>query len=443
MDDAAPESRVTRVVERSDRTSVLQVQRARLQVVEGPDRGLEKEIPPEGLVVGSGSACDLILDDPSVSRRHFELRPVETGYRLRDRDSTNGTYVRGLRLTQALLVGDEEIEIGATKIRLVILEGVHELALSDRSSFGTLRGRGVEMRRALALLEQAAANDSTVLLEGESGTGKDHAAEAIHQASVRAGQPFVVVDCAAMQPTLMQSELFGHRQGAFTGAEHDRVGAFEAAEGGTVFLNEIGELPLELQPLLLRVLERREVQRVGDDRPRTVDVRLIAATNRDLERETAEKRFRHDLFFRIAVLRVRMPSLREHPEDIGMLAKLFVQHIRPDMDPVEVISDQVLSLLIGHDWPGNVRELRNVVERLILLPRQSEQIFDGFAGVERADWLETPFHRARGRWVDHFERIYLLHMLDTCDGVVTQAAARAEIPRQTFHRLMKKHGLGR
>jgi transcriptional regulator with GAF, ATPase, and Fis domain len=436
--------KITQIIEHNGRPAVLRIRKARLVVVEGPDRGLEHDIGAQAVTVGTAPECDLVLGDPSVSRRHFEIAPSEDGFRMRDFESTNGTRVRGVRIAEALLAADEEIAVGDSRIQLVLLQGRHELPLSHRSSFGALAGRSAVMRQLFATLSRVAPTGLTVLLEGESGTGKDLAAEMIHQASDRGGRPLVVVDCAAIQPNLMESELFGHVRGAFTGADHDRPGAFEVAQGGTVFLDEVGELPLSLQPKLLRVLERLEVRRVGDVRYRRVDTRLVAATNRNLDGEVAAGRFREDLYFRVAVVRIRMPALRDHPEDIGALARRFVQKLRPDLDPVEVISDDVLSMLISHRWPGNVRELHNVVSRLLVFPGRTEEVFDGVAGGgPQPDLLGLPFHLARGRWNDHFERTYLANVLDRCAGVVTRAAERAEIPRQTFHRLMKKHGLTR
>ena len=254
-------SSITRVVEQVGQLDTLRVRRARLEVVRGPDKGLSKEVHHLHVVVGTSPKCDLVLTDQSVSRRHFELGPSDKGYVLRDLASMNGTFLRGLRIVEVLLPGSEEIEIGRTTLLLSTLDEHEELPLSDKTSFGTMVGRSSAMRQVFAVLERAAPSDSTLLLEGESGTGKELAAENIHTHSLCKGKPFILVDCGAVTPTLVESELFGHCKGAFTGADRDRAGAFEEVNGGTVFLDEISEVDLSIQPKLLRLLDKREVKR--------------------------------------------------------------------------------------------------------------------------------------------------------------------------------------
>jgi len=437
---------VTRVITRPDNSSALRVRRARLKVAKGPDKGQQKEISPDGLVVGTAPDCELVLNDPAVSRRHFEVVPCEAGFRLRDLQSKNGTRVNDHLVGELTLTGSEDITVGASRLKLQVLAGHDEFPLSEQTAFGDLLGRSVAMRRIFALLERASELEATVLLEGESGTGKDLAAETIHRFSPRRDGPFTIVDCGAMQSTLVESELFGHAKGAFTGANQSRAGAFESANAGTVFLDEIGELDPGLQPKLLRLLEQRQIKRLGENAYRKVNVRVIAATNRDLNAEVAAGRFREDLFYRLSVVRVRVPPLRERREDVGLLARAFVQKLRPDLDPVEIVSGQVLSMLMSYDWPGNVRELRNVVERLLIFPDRPEAAIDALASPTRGgeeDLMQLPFHDARQRWTDRFEREYLMAMLDANRGVVAQAARMAGIPRQTFHRLMTKHRLAK
>jgi DNA-binding NtrC family response regulator len=434
----------TRIITKPDQSAALQVRRARLRVTKGPDKGRQKDVPHPGAVVGTSPDCDLMLTDPAVSRRHFEILPGENGFTLRDLGSKNGTLVGGMLLGEVTLTTGTDIQVGQSRLRFSILEGHDEYPLSPKTSFGSMLGRSTAMRQVFALLEPAAASDATLILEGESGTGKDLAAETIHSLSPRRNGPFVVVDCGTVHSTLAESELFGHRKGAFTGADQDRPGAIESADGGTVFLDEIGEIPSGVQPKLLRFLESKEIKRLGENRYRRVNVRLIAATNRDLGAEVEAGHFREDLFYRLSVIRVRFPPLRDRREDIGPLARSFVQKLRPDADPVEVISDQVLSMFQNHDWPGNVRELRNVVERLLLFPGRPGAAISptgGSSGQEAADLLSQPFHEARRSWTDRFEKIYLSSMLDAHGGVVSQAAEAAGIPRQTFHRLMAKHRL--
>jgi DNA-binding NtrC family response regulator len=435
----------TRIITKPDQSAALQVRRARLKVTKGPDKSQQKDLPPTGAVVGSSPDCDLILTDTAVSRRHFEILPGEDGFTLRDLGSKNGTLIGGMRLGEVTLTAGADIQVGQSRLRFTILDEHDEYPLSNKTSFGSMLGRSVAMRQVFALLEPSAVSDATLLLEGESGTGKDLAAETIHSLSPRRAEPFVVVDCGAVHSTLAESELFGHMKGSFTGADSDRAGAIESANGGTVFLDEIGEVPLGVQPKLLRFLENKEVKRLGENRYRQVDVRLIVATNRDLTAEVDAGRFREDLYYRLSVVRVRFPPLRERREDIGQLARSFVQKLRPDADPVEVVSDPVLSMFQNHDWPGNVRELRNVVERLLLFPERPEAAISptGRApgGQEADDLLGLPFHEARRAWTDRFEKVYLSSMLDNHQGVVSQAAEAAGIPRQTFHRLMSKHRL--
>ena len=437
-------STITRVITRADQQQALQVRRAELRVVRGPDKGLSVSLPPHGIVVGAGAGSDLVLHDPAVSGRHFELLPLDSDFVLRDLGSKNGTLVGRVRVLEARLEGGEEIWLGSSRLKLKLSDELEEFPLSDHSAFGSLLGRSLAMRQVFAMLERAAPSESNILLEGESGTGKDLAAEAVHMASPRRDKPLLVVDCAAMKAALVESELFGHCKGAFTGAEQERAGTFEAAKGGTVFLDEIGELEPGLQLTLLRVLEKREVKRLGENRHRPVDVRVIAATNRDLAKDVESGRFREDLFYRISVLRLRMPSLREHREDIGLLARAMVQKMAPDRDPLEVVHDQVLAMFLNHDWPGNVRELRNVVERLLLFPDRPQAALaakhsDGLK--LDLDVLGLPFAEAREQVVGSFERAYLAAGLDAAGGVVARAAEAAGMPRQSFYRLIKKHGL--
>ncbi len=436
----------TWVITRQQESESLRLQRARLKVVKGPDKGKQKDLESGGLVVGTSPESNLVLTDPAISWRHFEVVPTEKGYIVRDLGSKNGTKISGMYIREVLVTDGVNLEIGQSKIQFTLLKEHDEYQLSQKTSFGSLLGRSVMMRQVFAMLEPAATSDATVLLEGESGTGKDLAAENIHALSLRKTGPFVVVDCGTMQSTLAESELFGHKKGAFTGADHDRMGAIESAQGGTVFLDEIGELHPNIQPKLLRFLEKREIKRVGENHYRTVDVRLIAATNRDLKAEVEAGKFREDLFYRISVVRVRVPPLRERREDIALLARSFVQRLRPALDPTEVLSDQVLELLINYGWPGNVRELRNVIERLLLFPDRLDAIIQ--SSGEQTDpnmppFVSLPFHEARKIWNERFEKLYLSAMLDSCNGVVAHAAQKSDIPRQTFHRLMNKHGLSR
>jgi DNA-binding NtrC family response regulator len=289
------------------------------------------------------------------------------------------------------------------------------------------------MRALFALVEQAAASDSTVLIEGESGTGKEVLAEALHRASPRAERPFLVVDCGAIAPSLVESELFGHEKGAFTGADRLRIGALEEASGGTLFLDEIGELPLEQQVKLLRALESREVRRLGASKPKSIDVRVIAATHRRLDKLVASSQFRQDLYYRLAVIKVHVPSLRDRPEDILLLARRFLAELKPSLDPSALLSDAVSTALVSHRWPGNVRELRNVVQRLVLVGELATEL--------RAPVAPPDYDTARRQALDDFERDYCKSILTHAGGNVSRAAAAAGLSRQMLHRLLRKHDL--
>ena len=435
-------TQATLLLQKPDGTESLLLRRALLSVVQGPDRGLELELDRGRVCVGSGADCELRLSDSAVSRRHFELQATDAGYLLRDLGSTNGTLLGGVRVERALLCGAVSLVAGGSTVRLQPSDEVLELPLSRRGQMGSLLGRSVAMRRVFAMLEAAAASDSTVLLQGESGTGKELAAEALHLASGRRRGPLEVVDCGAIPAGVIESELFGHERGAFSGADRARAGALERAHGGTLFLDEVGELPLELQPRLLRFLERQQVKRLGATRHRQLDVRVVAATNRLLANEVDEGRFRQDLYYRLAVLVIELPPLRDRPDDVLLLAFHFAgEHAA---DPGELITDEIANLLSAYHWPGNARELRNTVERIAVAPRLGLQALQGAGQAALPDigkLEQLPFHEARRRWQDSFERRYLQLQLERAQGVVARASRQAQIPRQTMHRLLKQHGL--
>ena len=439
-------SSATRVLRHADGSESLLLRRARLSVVRGPDQGRELMIEAPRVRIGTDEECDLVLGDPAVSRLHFELLATEQGYLLRDLGSTNGTRVAGVRLQRALIDEPVLLTLGATTLRLEPSDETISLPLSSRGRFGGLVGQSPVMRRVFALLEQAAKAETTVLLEGESGTGKELAARALHDNSPRAAGPFMVLDCGAIAANLIESEIFGHEKGAFTGAEQTRAGAVEQADGGTLFLDEIGELPLALQPRLLRFLESRQVKRVGAQTHRRVDVRVVAATNRTLTAQVRRGAFREDLYYRLAVLRVELPPLRDRLEDVKLLAYHFAE--RFVADPAELVDARLETLLVAHSWPGNARELRNVIESIAALPEQRDALVHARtraaevpAGVDIGALIELPFHEARSRWQAVFERQYLSEQLSRAKGVVSHAAERAELPRPTLHKLLKQHGL--
>jgi transcriptional regulator with GAF, ATPase, and Fis domain len=433
-----------------DATTRLAQPRARaeavvLVVVDGPSRGKRVEIKKGVAKVGSSAACDLVLDDRAVSRLHFEVAISGRGLRLRDLGSTNGTQVAGLGIVEAEIPAGTTVVVGSSGVRVErVGESLPLPPASTRESFGALFGKSLAMRQVYAILERVAPTDTTVLVRGETGTGKEVVARSIHDASPRARDPFVAVDCGAIPESLFESELFGHARGAFTGAANERPGVFEEAHGGTLFLDEIGELPPSLQPKLLRALETRSIRRVGTNVERPVDVRVIAATNRPLERTVNEGGFREDLYYRLAVVEIVLPPLRERPGDIAELAEIFHRQ-RGNTTP---LPRSFLESLLRRPFPGNVRELRHVVERAALFGALDE----GGAGtpapavalpqsLEDLAALHLPLKDARDAWTEQFELVYVKSVLDRADGNVTHAAELAGVNRRFLQRLMARLGI--
>jgi transcriptional regulator with AAA-type ATPase domain len=394
--------------------------------------------------VGTHSSNDLVLQDPAVSRFHCRLMREEGTWRVRDWASLNGTKLETVRIRDADLPAAATLVVGNSVVRVLAVAPAGQAVIPMIPVFGQLAGTSVPMRMLFALLEKVAPSDINVLIEGESGTGKELVANEIGQRSPRVDKAFVVVDCGAISPNLVESELFGHVRGAFTGAERDRVGAFEAADGGTVFLDEVGELPIELQPKLLRALEAREIRRVGETKPRKVNVRVISATNRDLEREVNRARFREDLYFRLAVMTVRVPPLRERLDDLVILVRVFLQALGvPDQE--RLFTPQVLAEMARHDWPGNVRELRNYVERSVVLQTAAPAVRRSTSGAPAALLppadIGVPFRIAKDGAIDAFERAYLAALLEAAGNNMSKAARMAGMDRMYLHRLVQKHGL--
>jgi len=425
---------------------VSSVRRFRLMVTEGPKAGLNYQSTQDHCSIGSHPSNDLVIEDPTVSRFHCEIQVSSQGPMVRDLDSRNGTMVDGVHLMLGYLRGGSLLRLGATTIRFSLESESNQLRVSDRTQFGSLVGASVAMRSIFSLLERAASTNATVLLEGETGTGKGATAESIHKESARRDGPFVVVDCGAIPENLLESELFGHEKGSFTGAVDRHIGAFEEAHGGTVFLDEIGELAPDLQPKLLRVLENREVRRIGSNTAKPVDVRMIAATNRDLRAEVNVGRFRPDLYYRLAVVKIVLPPLRHRPEDIPPLVDEMLRGLRiAEGENQWLRSPAFISTLQRSAWAGNVRELRNYLERCSVFGRElptQEEPSGPRSDVEAAPVdLQTPFLQARDKVVSSFERRYLDALLRAHKGKVGEAAAAAGIDRVFLWRLLRRHGL--
>jgi len=417
------------------------VQRFRLRGLGGELEGKSFDSSSDRLQIGSHPLNEVEVRDRTVSRFHCEVFVDRDGRAwVKDLGSRNGTRVNGVRVREAELQEGMVLRVGQLELVFTPLAERNELPVAPVTSFGTLVGSSVPLRTAFAQLAKAAAKDVTVLLTGESGTGKSEAAELLHEQSGRAGKPLRVVDCAAVPANLLESELFGHERGAFTGAIQRRVGVFEEAEGGTVFLDEVGELPLDLQPKLLRVLEAREVRRLGANRYLPVDVRVVAATNRDLRAEVNVGRFRPDLYFRLAVLTVRLPPLRERPGDIPLIAKQLLGRLTLDEETRRALAEPAfLSRLQLSPWPGNVRELRNHLERCAAL-QEALQPASEDPSPQHLDALDVsiPFSEARRRLLDSFEQGYVRALLDRHDGNVSRAAATAGVDRAHLHRIMRR-----
>ena len=448
---------------------VLLEHRQKVVVVEGPDRGAEAEISGNTLSIGTAEGNDLVLSDDTVSRRHCIITVQRDRYAVRDLDSTNGTVVDGTPVLEAFLAPGARIRLGDTEILFQPKKKWERIEPQQGDRFGSLWGRSDAMKPVFALLAKLAPTDLSAILVGETGTGKELAARSIHDASKRGTKPFVVVDCGAISDNLIESELFGHERGAFTGADRQRIGAFEAAHGGTVFLDEIGELPLDLQPKLLRVLERREIKRLGSTRLIDVDVRVVAATHRDLPAMVKAGQFREDLYYRLAEVVVPLPALRERRDDVGLLAaRILEDYAEPGTRPL-TLDAGAIDELGRRPWPGNVRELRNVLRRSMMMasgpvlrlsdlvlsaspsaapPRASRPpSFETVTGegeevspsVEVAE--DLPIKDARERWVAPMEREYLIRVLKRCGGDLDRASNEAGVHRKSFERLLRQHGI--
>lgn len=421
----------------------LTFQRYRFHRADGVEHSYERRL----IYIGGESDNDLVLDDPTVSRVHARLEFDGRGFLLRDLTSKNGSRINGVSIQEAYLESGVTVAFGTSEWRFVLESESVEVSLARRSQLGGLVGESSQMREIFAMIERVATRDVTVLVEGESGTGKELAARAIHQHSSRASGPFVVFDCSAVSPNLVESELFGHVQGAFTGAVGDRQGVFEQASGGTLFLDEMGELPRELQPKLLRVLETGEVKPVGSGEVRKTDVRLVVATNRRLDEDVKQGHFREDLFFRLAVLRIRMPPLRQRPEDIPILVQHFLD--AADGDGVHVGFDTIRKLQ-SHPWPGNARELKNYVERALLLSGDGRLETRHLMGSDRPEGgadpgetarLDLPYKESKALLLENFERRYWSHLLNQVEWNISEAARRGGIHRKSLEYLIKKLSL--
>ena len=474
-----------------DRGPTLHLRRCILQAVDDPSQ--EWSFDKEEIRIGSMDDNDIVINDDTVSRYHCKIVQDDTGYALVDNRSTNGTFVNKVRIREAFLKPGCTLSVGQSQLRFNAREDEVQIVPSRADRCAGLIGGNAKMREIYASIEKIAPTATTVVIDGETGTGKEVVAQAIHSLSPRSRNDCVVFDCGAVPPNLIESELFGHEKGSFTGAVMTREGLFEQADGGTLFLDELGELPIDLQPKLLRALEQREVRRVGSTKAAKVDVRIIAATNRNLEDEVKAGRFRQDLFYRLSVVRLHLPALRERADDIPLLVQHFLDTGSYNFPlgkaqgapKVRRVSREAMTALQNYPWPGNVRELVNVIERAVSfcdgeqlesadLPDYVRSARPGaraatVTGTTRRAPAATPasatpvvsmdpnapaptppeellgegvtFKDAKERWVASFERDYILQMLRRNSGNISHAARAADIDRKYFRKLMKKYDI--
>lgn len=424
-----------------------------LEIIGGPDAGRRVALGSlENMraLIGQSPVCEIRLTDREVSRRHAALELGGPRVRITDLGSTNGTMIQGVSIVDAFLDGGAVVRLGSTAFRVTSTgAGAPTAVLASATHFGHVVGVSPQMRRLYPLFERLAASSVPVVIEGETGTGKEVLAEALHGAGPRARGPFVVFDCTAVPANLVESELFGHERGAFTGAGAPRKGLLEQADGGTLFIDEIGDLDIALQPKLLRAVERREVRRLGGDRSIRVDARILVATRRDLDREVQAGRFRDDLFHRLAVTRIELPPLRAREGDVVVLARHVCREIGADPDTLPAA---LLARWVDSSWPGNIRELRNAVARWVALgdcdgamrdecvdarARETECASRDFLDGVLA--LRLPLTKSRQQMVDAFERRYVDGMLTAHDGHVGRAAAASGVGRRYFQMLLARH----
>jgi DNA-binding NtrC family response regulator len=470
-DRLAQDAQPTKIAYVNGKPESVHVRKVHLVVNPGLDNAEEHTFDQASVSLGMREDNDVVLEDQTVSRAHCRIVQEGDHYVLQDLGSTNGTYINGVRIREAFLEPGAVMGVGNTQIRFDPVDEQIPVQPSHSEKLGNIVGKSVKMREIFDIIEKIAPTAATVIIEGETGTGKEVVAQTIHELSDRSDEPFTVFDCGAVPPNLIESELFGHEKGSFTGAVMARKGLFEQAEGGTIFLDELGELALDLQPKLLRVLEQREVRRVGSNEPSPVDVRVIAATNRKLEEEVEAGRFREDLFYRLSVVRLTLPELSERREDIPLLVKHFLHSMRFNKDDdgehkVESISREALEALEAYDWPGNVRELVNIVERACSFaetdcitvsdlpgyitgddtgpfgsPHESTSAPEWNDIPTKSELREMPFKDAKEEWISTFEKDYITTLLVRHEGNISSASREADIDRKYFRKLMYKHDI--
>jgi DNA-binding NtrC family response regulator len=470
------------------------VRKIEIEIVDGPERGRSVSSDKQQLRLGADPLCDLVLTDPTVSRNHAEIRQRGTHYTLVDLNSTNGTFLADMRVDSVALLPGATFRVGRTTLRFQVHTEKISIRPTQRTQYDNIIGQSPALREIFSILDRVAPSELSVVIEGETGSGKEVIARALHDHSARSKGPFVVFDCSAFPASLLESELFGHEKGSFTGAVGRHVGVFERADGGTLFFDELGELDMEFQAKFLRVLELGQLRRVGGEKTIQVDVRVVAATNRNLEDMVDARRFRADLFYRLAQVRFLLPPLRERREDIALLVEHFLTQQAERTGRRPLMEASAIFALKAYDWPGNIRQLRNVVEKAVAMCRDgmiTEEYFrselqgrrsappaepspapqteptptaeprrrptqevlapepaepaPGMA-VATASMVDEageprPFKDAKDEIIDAFERQYLTLLLSHSKNNISLAARTAGVDRRHFYRLLKKHGL--
>ena len=450
-------------------------ERCILEVLDGAEKGVKVSFDKRLIRMGSDPLNDLVLTDRTVSRQHCELRRHGNQTKLLDLSSTNGTFLNDMKIGEVYLSHNAIFKVGRTRIRFCVEVESEPISRSNAIRYGDIIGGSPGLRDVFAIMDKVAPSDLSVVIEGETGTGKELIARAIHENSRRAKAPIVVFDCSAFPATLLESELFGHEKGAFSGASYTHRGVFERADGGTIFFDELAEMDIEFQPKFLRVLETGEFRRVGGERTLRVDVRVVAATNRSLDEMISRGRFRQDLFYRLAKVRFRLPPLRERIIDIPLLAEFFMEQLSTRLAHRPTMTAEALAMLQRYAWPGNIRELRNVVERAATMcgpiidgsyiqqelgladaplmapppgtlstpPLPSAESTHAYlsAPIVGPDGDSVPLREAKDQLVSDFERQYLEHLLEKHQQNISAAAREAQVDRRHFYRLLKKYDL--
>ncbi len=408
-----------------EQQSTLVLKRPRIRIVSGPRAGSSLLLEEKSIVVGRGKKCDLVVEDDTISRRHFAIHPHGEHWSIKDLESKSGTQIDGLLIKEAILAMGATIQVGATS--MIFEEAQLELPLLSIEDTlprpPNCLGESIRYKDLFRTLKKVAPLELPVLLTGETGTGKEALARAVHDGSHRTRKPYVVVDCTLLDSQGLRSELFGHTKGAFTGAHADRLGAFREADGGTLFLDEVGEIPLDLQPLLLRVLQEGEVRPLGAGSPVRVDVRIVAATHRDLHKMVEASQFRADLLYRLGAIALEVPALKDRPGDVRLLANSF-------LPPGKRFSETAMARLEAHDWPGNVRELSLLVQATAALAMEEE------IQPEELRFVAGPKGASNPK--DLQEKARILEAIHTAGGNRSKAAKLLGMPRSTFYFKLKQ-----